>query len=99
MVPRKLHLDPTKKPLKYRTVEFQPPRWPDNDQGGSDETWFPDTDPILLKLLREKYVQFYECHQRKSNNSRENVGFCLLCDCWNEGIETVVLLIYYLIFV
>jgi hypothetical protein len=26
MVPRKLHLDPTKKPLKYRTVEFQPPR-------------------------------------------------------------------------
>lgn len=26
MVPRKIHLDSTKKPLKYRTVEFQSPR-------------------------------------------------------------------------
>jgi hypothetical protein len=33
MVPRKIHLDPTKKPLKYRTVEFQ-----SDSQGGSDET-------------------------------------------------------------
>lgn len=73
MVPKKLHLDSTKRPLRYRTVEFQSSGGSDGD-GGSDETWLPDTDTRLLKLLREKYVQFYGCHHFENQEDSSKDG-------------------------
>lgn len=46
--PKLLSLDPTKKPLKYRTVEFK-----------NDDSWdSSDNESRFLKLIKEKFHQF-----------------------------------------
>lgn len=66
--PKFLSLDPTKAPLKYRTVEFLPNNGGNGGDGSNDnESDDPENshykaEKRLIRLLREKYRQIYESH-------------------------------------
>lgn len=53
-IPKSLKLDPTKSPLKYRTVEFKKDDWWDDNELFNSENKF-------LIFLKEKYHQFNKC--------------------------------------